>query len=108
MVKRASLKVSSTRDQAGQPVLIIRGEVDMASAPELARELDKVLRQAPSRLIIDLTATTFMDCSGVRPIADARRRLREERCEIVLRRPSPLVRRVLEVVGLDGPCVVEG
>ncbi|MHB8295806.1 MAG: STAS domain-containing protein [Acidimicrobiales bacterium] len=91
----------------GAPIAIVQGELDIATAPLLARELGTVAREGPRRLVIDLAGTTFMDCGGARAIIDARRALPPGSCEVVLRSPRPRVRMVLELIGLDGTCVIE-
>ena len=54
---------------AGRPALAVRGELDLATAPELAAAVDAHLAAAqPSALVIDLTHTTFMDSSGAREL----------------------------------------
>ena len=49
-------------------VLSATGEVDLATAPALEREALRALHNAHGRLILDLSATTFMDLSGVRMV----------------------------------------
>lgn len=44
------------------------GEVDLATAPALKREALRVFHDAHGRLILDLSATTFMDLSGARVV----------------------------------------
>ena len=88
-------------------LVTVRGELDMHTAAQLADRLFEVIRQAPQRVVIDLAATSFMDCRGALPIAQARDRLPAQRCQVILRRPRPLARKVLAVMGLDGPCVIE-
>ena len=53
---------------AGRPALTVRGELDLATAPELAAAVDAQLAAAPSALVIDLTDTYFMDSSGAREL----------------------------------------
>jgi anti-anti-sigma factor len=57
----------------GHPVLGVRGELDLLTAPQLADEVEKALATAPRLLAIDLTATTFLDSSGARQVARAAR-----------------------------------
>lgn len=89
------------------PVVIVHGDIDVATAPELEECLAELLTRHPERLIIDLTDTTLIDCAGARVIVAARRQLPAEDCQVILRGPRPLARRVLEITGLDGPCVIE-
>lgn len=57
----------------GHPVLEVRGELDLLTAPELAERVDQALAEKPPLLAIDLTATTFIDSSGARQLARAAR-----------------------------------
>ena len=57
----------------GHPVLDVRGELDLLTAPRLAEEVEKALAGAPPLLAIDLSATTFIDSSGAREVARAAR-----------------------------------
>jgi anti-sigma B factor antagonist len=95
------------RSGDGCPVIVVTGELDLASVERFSQQLAEVVDLGPERVVIDLSATTFLDCRGARPIAEARRRLPAEHCQMVLRRPRPLARRVLEVMGLAGTCVIE-
>jgi anti-sigma B factor antagonist len=58
---------------ADRPALTVRGELDIATAPELAAAVETELAAAPSALIIDLTHTVFMDSSGARELVRSAR-----------------------------------
>lgn len=88
------------------PAVTVCGELDALSAPELAQLVDNLIAQEPKALVLDMTGLTFMGAAGAGLIASARRRLPSE-CGVILRRPPPLVRRVLEIAKLDGPCIIE-
>jgi anti-anti-sigma factor len=53
----------------GFPVLEVRGELDLLTAPALAAQVDQALADRPALLAIDLTGTTFIDSSGARQLA---------------------------------------
>ena len=57
----------------GHPVLGVRGELDLLTAPELAEKVDQALAGKPPLLVVDLTETTFIDSSGARQVARAAR-----------------------------------
>ncbi len=84
----------------------IRGELDLVSMPVLAEHLALALRRKPGRLVLDMTATHFMDCGSARLIAEASRSLRAGG-RLVIRRPGRGVRRILELTGLDEKCKIE-
>jgi anti-sigma B factor antagonist len=75
--------------------------VDLATAPELERELLRLLSGPASVLTVDLSSTSFMDSQGLHALAVALRASRANKAAIVLRAPTPGVRRVLEISGAD-------
>jgi anti-sigma B factor antagonist len=58
---------------ADRPALTVRGELDLATAPELSAAVEAELAAAPAALIIDLTHTVFMDSSGARQLVRSSR-----------------------------------
>jgi len=53
---------------AGRPGLTVRGELDLSTAPLLATAAEQELAATPAALVIDLTATVFIDSSGARQL----------------------------------------
>ena len=49
--------------------VVVRGEVDFATAGILAQQLDEVAGQQPEHLTVDLGQTSFLDAAGLRVIA---------------------------------------
>jgi anti-sigma B factor antagonist len=45
--------------------LIIRGSLDINSAPALAEEIDKIVVTRPPKVIVDLSSLDLIDSSGV-------------------------------------------
>ena len=52
----------------GRQALTVRGELDLATAPQFRAAVDAILSTTPGGLIIDLTPTTFLDSSGARSL----------------------------------------
>src|SRR4051812_13976184 len=84
----------------GVAIVVVRGEIDMATAPWF-RQVVEVALDEGGRLEVDLHETTFMDSTGLAVLVDAYRRLGQAHEAIVLRDPQPRVRRVLHVSGVD-------
>jgi anti-anti-sigma factor len=57
----------------GQPVVSVRGELDLSTAPILAEAVEAELASAPAALAIDLSGATFLDSSGARALAQLAR-----------------------------------
>lgn len=90
----------------GTATVVISGELDLASTPSLAARLSQILVDEPQRLVFDMTRVSFIDCATARLIAGTVRSLPHGQ-RPVIRSPGPLVRRVLELTGLDGQCEIE-
>ena len=95
------MQVVATAGPANGSVEVrVRGELDIATAPELAAELDRLLAARPRVLVLELGELTFLDCAGMRPVRSALRDLRCGGGTLVIRHASPLVERALRVAGL--------
>ena len=84
--------------EGDQVLITVKGELDMAAAPELTGAIVGV--EGGSRVTLDLTGVTFLDSSAIgalvasgREVADAGRRLQ-------IGPRSDIVMRVLEITGL--------
>ena len=68
-------------------------------------------RRCSSRLegtiVLDLEEVTFLDSSGLQGMVAAHQAARERGDDLILRRPSPPVCRVLEMTDLNGVFVIE-
>src|SRR3954451_1835463 len=91
-------------DSADARVTFIpRGELDLATAPELEDKVLTAVRDAGRLVVLDLRELTFMDSTGVRTIVAAHQTAGETGCELRVVRPprdSP-VSRVIEISGID-------
>lgn len=89
-------------------VVSVRGDVDLATAPELRREVFATLALPIRCVVLDLGYCTFMDSSGVSVLVAACHRALERKIEFRLTSVPRQVRVVLELSGLaDGFGVVE-
>lgn len=85
----------------GYTIVWVRGEIDMATAPALLRELAEAVRAQQCRVIVDLTDVTFMDSTGLSALVLARRRAVASGGEVRLVGASGMLRKVLRITGLD-------
>jgi anti-anti-sigma factor len=91
----------------GTTTVFISGELDLVTMPFLSEHLALILKAQPGRLVLDMARTDFLDCGSARMIIATGRSLPAGR-RPVIRRPSPGVRRILELTGLDANCEIEG
>lgn len=84
----------------GITVVYVGGELDVATAPLLRTELDVLVENGSSRLVLDLAELTFLDASGLRVLVRARKLTAEHGGWLRLARVHPTARRVLELTRL--------
>jgi anti-anti-sigma factor len=53
---------------AGRAALTVRGELDLATAPQLADAAAALMQSSPDGFVIDLSPTKFLDSSGARTL----------------------------------------
>ena len=84
------------------PVLRAVGELDLSTAPILAKAADEELALQPASLLVDLTPTTFIDSSGARALAQLARRAAADgvALQVVCPRQNTPVRLVVDLLEL--------
>jgi anti-sigma B factor antagonist len=90
----------------GTATVVISGELDLATTPILTRHLAQILDDRPQRLVFDMAGVDFLDCAAIQLITSTGRFLPNNR-RPVIRRPSPVVRRMLALTGLAAHCEVD-
>ena len=95
-------------DDGPETRLALRGELDMLSAPLLARQIDAVEGRKPARIVLDLGELSFMDVSGLRAILDAARSARRDGRTVAVANPMPHIIRLLELTAIDQTLEVLG
>jgi anti-sigma B factor antagonist len=58
----APFEVNRSNDET---TLVVRGSLDINSAPALAEEIDKIVATRPSKVVVDLSMLDLIDSSGV-------------------------------------------
>lgn len=94
-------QVAGRYAQDGYTVVWVRGEIDMATAPDLMKELAEPVRAQQCRVVVDLTDVTFMDSTGLNVLVLARNWASAGSGEVRLVGSSGIVRKVLRISGLD-------
>lgn len=88
-------------DEGGPaPVLRMRGELDVAGAPELRSVLYPVLEDGRS-VVVDCSELQFLDSTGLGVLIGGHKRAREHGQELRLRGATGSVAKVLAITGLD-------
>jgi anti-sigma B factor antagonist len=96
-----------TKDSEGG-VLTLEGELDLETAPEFDRQLDRIHTTEVTRVLIDLSGVTFMDSTGLSSIVRASRFAESNGHSLVLRRGPRQVQRLFELTGIESRLTFEG
>ncbi len=89
--------VSVSRDD--EVIVALRGEVDLATAPLLERELALDPVQEARTVLVDLDRVAFMDLTGLRPLLSFASPKRPGH-HVAITAGPPAVQRLLELTGL--------
>jgi anti-sigma B factor antagonist len=90
----------ATADDTDPVIVVLSGELDIASAPELENTLDTLLSSGRIRIVIDLTDLSFCDSTGISVFVRANNKCVDQGGYLRMAAPSRNVARVLAVVGL--------
>ena len=91
------------QERDGRVEVTPRGELDMASAPELEQAIMPRLQDA-TWVLLDLRSLDFIDSSGLRVVVGAHRAAEERggRFTCVRGATGSTVHRIVEIAGIDG------
>jgi anti-sigma B factor antagonist len=84
--------------EGSQVVVAVGGEVDMATAPQLA---DCLRDHTGKDVTLDFAAVTFLDSRGIATLAEGYKNLQASGGSLRLVGERDNVRKIIEVVGLD-------
>jgi anti-sigma B factor antagonist len=89
------------------PVAKPRGDIDVANAPQLREELADCLAPGADVLVLDLSATAYVDSAGLDMLFRLDERLHQRRARLMLVIPlgSPLAR-LVKIVALDSAVAI--
>jgi anti-sigma B factor antagonist len=89
--------------------IAVKGEIDLASAPDLLRRLDQAIDAAAGgRVEVDFHGVSFIDSTGLGVLVAGRRRAVAHGGEVRVLHPRDNVRSVFEITGLDKVFFAEG
>jgi anti-sigma B factor antagonist len=80
--------------------ICVLGELDLATADGLQRELERVEATDAHSIILDLSGLRFMDSTGVRLMLRAHARSRADSDRLTMLRGPASVQRVLDLTGV--------
>ena len=90
----------NTSEIDGTMVMALAGEVDLSHSPALRKALMELMFERRA-VVVDLSAVTYVDSSGIAGLVEAYQMARKNGTRFVLAAISDPVRRVLQLARLD-------
>jgi anti-sigma B factor antagonist len=100
MIQASPFEIRSELNE-GRGRLILSGEFDIATAPQVENAAVSILAQRARHLVIDMSGLTFIDSSGLRTLIVLNDRSAAEGWTLALIRPSEPSLSVFEITGAD-------
>jgi anti-sigma B factor antagonist len=97
----ADLEIEARQSaDGGAATVVVRGEVDMATAAKLRDVLNGLVDAGSTRIVLDCRGLGFLDSSGIGVLIAVRKRLGPQGA-LTLEAPPGHVRKVLELTGVS-------
>lgn len=85
----------------------ISGELDHHTAKHIRADIDSAIREAnPRALVLDFSAVSFMDSSGIGLVMGRYKIMTELSGEVIVANPPHYIRKVMTLAGLDKLCKI--
>jgi anti-sigma B factor antagonist len=81
--------------------LTVVGELDLVAAPALEKRLNEVIGGGTRRILLDLSAVTFLDSTTLTVLIGATRRLRSRSGALVIVCDNPNIVTIFEITALN-------
>lgn len=82
-------------------ILQVHGEIDLATAPQLSQELERLVDGGSRAVILDLSHLEYLDLSGIKVFEAVHERLHRHNQQLVLCASSYPVHRILGLAQVD-------
>lgn len=94
-------RVETEEAPGGIRVLAVSGEVDLFTAPELKIAAGTALDAGATRLVVDLTATRFLDSTALGVLIGLVKRVRPLGGDLTIVNTEPSTAKTFAITGLD-------
>lgn len=91
----------SARLKDDNPIVIIKGEIDIDSAAKAYAILWKATESGERNLILDLEQVEFMDSSGLQVLLRLRENLENKKHKVLLVNPQKQLAKLFQLTGFD-------
>jgi anti-sigma B factor antagonist len=93
-------------ERNGSVAVHVRGEIDMATTPELRIRLEEALKRGRPA-VVDLEQVSFIDGRGLATLVECTRSAAAAGGSLSIAHPSVAVQRLAEIMGLERELTIE-
>jgi anti-sigma B factor antagonist len=83
-------------------IVAVAGEIDLFTAPEFKQHVSTPIDEGRSRVIVDLSQTSFIDSSSLGVLIGAHRRLKRAGGTLIIVCDREAIAKTFRITGLDG------
>ena len=83
-------------------IVAVTGEIDLFTAPEFKQRVSAPIDAGRSNVVVDLSATTFIDSSSLGVLIGAHRRLKLRGGSLIVACDDDAIVKTFKITGLDG------
>ncbi|MBC6457241.1 STAS domain-containing protein [Actinomadura sp. HBU206391] len=91
----------SIRTYNGTATVTVAGELDIATEPDLRSYMERVLLGRHERIILDVSAVSFIGATGLGALVAVQRHARRRNTQMLLAGVHPSMFRLMEITKLD-------
>lgn len=90
-------------EHLGRDIAVVRpdGRLNMVSAPELREAVTATIASGRPRIVVDLSATSFIDSSGLGALIGCLKSARQAEGDLRIAAPNDQIRMVLKLSNVD-------
>lgn len=96
-----SLSLQNRSLPGGWVSIVVEGEVDLATVPDLQAAIDHVFDNESEGLVVDLNGSTFMDSTGLKTLVMTHRRFDGEGRQFAIAVEGGPVARLIDLSGVN-------
>ena len=105
-MESASLVTRAETGADGRTIVLVEGDIDLATADILREALARALETGGS-VVVDVGDVGFIDSSGLTALVWGHQQAQSSGGSLRLRRPSPMLCRLLEITALDSVLLID-
>lgn len=88
-------------DKNGLMVCYVEGEIDINTAPDLKKHLEKILSKKAPKLVVNFSKVTYVDSSGLATLVEVLKMMRSYGGKMRLSNLSPKIKSLFEITKLE-------